>query len=166
MKHATKHTFSGMDSSGVDFYTSSHRDHAEVTFRDTNRRLIAVEGMRTALRKARSKLRSFARVSRRTRARVPRNSDLAKALKKDEVEEPRHLVTRYAGIRSAGFLPTDHACTKQQAELFARLCRAVNGDRFCYRVETLSRTLPFCDGFQLQPESNPRFTLFSFLHFR
>ena len=49
MKHATKHTFSGMDSSGVEFYTSAHRDHAEVTFRDTESGdSVVVEGLRTA----------------------------------------------------------------------------------------------------------------------
>ena len=55
----------------------------------------------------------------------------------------RHLVTRYAGI-SSGWVPAygSRPRTKQQAELFARLCRAVNGDRFCYRVETLSIELP------------------------
>ena len=55
----------------------------------------------------------------------------------------RHLVTRYAGI-SSGWVPAhgSRPRTKQQAELFARLCRAVYGDRFCYRVETLSPELP------------------------
>lgn len=49
MKHATKHTFSGMDSSGVEFFSSGHRDHAEVTFRDTDSGdSVVVEGLRTA----------------------------------------------------------------------------------------------------------------------
>ncbi len=38
-----------MDSSGVEFYTSAHRDHAEVTFRDTESGdSVVVEGLRTA----------------------------------------------------------------------------------------------------------------------
>ncbi len=55
----------------------------------------------------------------------------------------RHLVTRYAGIQS-GWIPAFNTRprTKQQAELFARACRAVNGDRFCYRIEALAPELP------------------------
>ena len=38
-----------MDSSGVELYTSAHRDHAEVTFRDTETGdSVAIEGLRTA----------------------------------------------------------------------------------------------------------------------
>lgn len=49
MKHATKHTFSGMDSSGVEFFSSGHRDHTEVTFRDTDSGdSVVIEGLRTA----------------------------------------------------------------------------------------------------------------------
>lgn len=38
-----------MDSSGVEFFSSGHRDHAEVTFRDTDSGdSVVVEGLRTA----------------------------------------------------------------------------------------------------------------------
>ena len=92
MKHATKHTFSGMDSSGVEFFSSEHRDHAEVTFRDTNTGdSIAVEGMRTAYLQGaiRNYVRSMGYRDKDKNAREfleTLQGDLAKALKKDEVE--------------------------------------------------------------------------------
>tara|TARA_R100000278_G_scaffold51063_1_gene43309 strand:+ start:221 stop:661 length:441 start_codon:yes stop_codon:yes gene_type:complete len=92
MKHATKHTFSGMDSSGVEFFSSEHRDHAEVTFRDTNTGdSIAVEGMRTAYLQGaiRNYVRSMGYRDKDKNAREfleTLQGDLVKALKKDEVE--------------------------------------------------------------------------------
>jgi len=55
----------------------------------------------------------------------------------------RHLVTRWHGITS-GWQPAhgSRPRTRQQAENFARLCRAVNGDLYCYRVEVLPLELP------------------------
>lgn len=55
----------------------------------------------------------------------------------------RHLVTRYAGTQF-GWVPAHGARprTRQQAEAFLRLCRAVNGDRFFYRVAVLEPELP------------------------
>ena len=92
MKHATKHTFSGMDSSGVEFFSSSHRDHAEVTFRDTNTGdSVVVEGLRTAYLQGaiRNYVRSLGYRDEDKSAREfleTLQSELAKALKKDEVE--------------------------------------------------------------------------------
>ena len=90
MKHATKHTFSGMDSSGVDFYTSSHRDHAEVTFRDTNTGdSVVVEGLRTAY--LQGAIRNYVRTlgyrdesKSSTEFLETLYGELAKALKKEE----------------------------------------------------------------------------------
>ena len=90
MKHATKHTFSGMDASGVDFYTSAHRDHAEVTFRDTETgNSIVVEGLRTAYLQGaiRNYIRTLGYRDEDKNAREfleTLQSELAKALKKEE----------------------------------------------------------------------------------
>ena len=90
MKHATKHTFSGMDSCGVDFFTSSHRDHAEVTFRDTNTGdSVVVEGLRTAY--LQGAIRNYVRTlgyrdesKSSTEFLETLYGELAKALKKEE----------------------------------------------------------------------------------
>lgn len=90
MKHATKHTFSGMDSSGVDFYTSAHRDHAEVTFRDTETGdSVVVEGLRTAY--LQGAIRNYVRtLGYRDESKDATEfleilyGELAKALKKEE----------------------------------------------------------------------------------
>lgn len=90
MKHATKHTFSGMDSSGVDFYTSAHRDHAEVTFRDTETGdSVVVEGLRTAY--LQGAIRNYVRTlgyrdesKSSTEFLETLYGELAKALKKEE----------------------------------------------------------------------------------
>jgi hypothetical protein len=56
----------------------------------------------------------------------------------------RHQVKRWAGIQ-AGWVPAygGRPRTRKQAELFARLCNALNGDRFTYKVKTLPIELPF-----------------------
>ena len=90
MKHATKHTFSGMDSSGVEFFSSGHRDHAEVTFRDTETGdSVAVEGLRTAY--LQGAIRNYVRtLGYRDEDKNAREfletlqGELAKALKKEE----------------------------------------------------------------------------------
>jgi len=90
MKHATKHTFSGMDSYGIDFYTSAHRDHAEVTFRDSETgNAVAVEGMRTVY--LQGAIRNYVRTlgyrdesKDATEFLETLYSELAKALKKEE----------------------------------------------------------------------------------
>ena len=90
MKHATKHTFSGMDSSGVEFYTSAHRDHAEVTFRDTETGdSVVVEGLRTAY--LQGAIRNYVRTlgyrdesKSSTEFLEALYGELAKALKKEE----------------------------------------------------------------------------------
>ena len=92
MKHATKHTFSGMDSSGVEFFSSAHRDHAEVIFRDTETgNALAVEGLRTAY--LQGAIRNYVRsLGYRDDDKAARefletlHSEVAKALKKEEVE--------------------------------------------------------------------------------
>jgi len=55
----------------------------------------------------------------------------------------RHQVKRWAGIQ-AGWVPAygGRPRTRQQAELFARLCRAVDGNRYTYKVKTLPVELP------------------------
>ena len=90
MKHATKHTFSGMDSSGVEFYTSAHRDHAEVTFRDTDSGdSVVIEGLRTAY--LQGAIRNYVRTlgyrdesKSSTEFLETLHSEVAKALKKEE----------------------------------------------------------------------------------
>ena len=44
----------------------------------------------------------------------------------------RHVVQRWAGIEAGYITPAycSRPRTKQQAELFARVCRAVNGNRW------------------------------------
>ena len=90
MKHATKHTFSGMDSSGVEFFSSGHRDHAEVTFRDTETGdSVVVEGLRTAYLQGaiRNYVRSMGYRDEDKNAREfleTLQGELAKALKKEE----------------------------------------------------------------------------------
>ena len=81
-----------MDSSGVEFFSSGHRDHAEVTFRDTNSGdSVVVEGLRTAYLQGaiRNYVRSLGYREEDKSAREfleTLQGDLAKALKKDEVE--------------------------------------------------------------------------------
>ena len=90
MKHATKHTFSGMDSSGVEFFSSGHRDHAEVTFRDTDSGdSVVIEGLRTVY--LQGAIRNYVRtLGYRDEDKNAREfletlqSELAKALKKEE----------------------------------------------------------------------------------
>lgn len=55
----------------------------------------------------------------------------------------RSQTVRWSGIKS-GWVPAygGRPRTRQQAELFARLCRAVDGDRFTYKVITLPLELP------------------------
>ena len=92
MKHATKHTFSGMDSSGVEFFSSGHRDHAEVTFRDTDSGdSVVIEGLRTVY--LQGAIRNYVRtLGYRDEDKNAREfletlqGELAKALKKEEVE--------------------------------------------------------------------------------
>lgn len=60
----------------------------------------------------------------------------------------RHQVARWAGIKSAGgngwVVPTygGRPRTKEQAESFIRACRAVDGDRYTFKVITLPLELP------------------------
>ena len=56
----------------------------------------------------------------------------------------RHVVQRWTGIETGWVIPAYCARprTKQQAELFARVCRAVNGNRWTYRVAALPPELP------------------------
>ena len=90
MKHATKHTFSGMDSSGVEFFSSGHRDHAEVTFRDTETGdSVVIEGLRTAY--LQGAIRNYVRTlgyrdesKSSTEFLEALYGELAKALKKEE----------------------------------------------------------------------------------
>ena len=55
----------------------------------------------------------------------------------------RHQVARWQGI-SSGWVPSHggRPRTRQQAEQFARLCRAVDGDRYLFKVVTLPLELP------------------------
>ena len=90
MKHATKHTFSGMGSSGVEFFSSGHRDHAEVTFRDTESGdSVVIEGLRTVYLQGaiRNYVRSLGYRDEDKNAREfleTLQGELAKALKKEE----------------------------------------------------------------------------------
>ena len=56
----------------------------------------------------------------------------------------RYVVQRWAGIKAGYITPAycSRPRTKQQAELFARVCRAVNGNRWTYRVAALPPELP------------------------
>ena len=55
----------------------------------------------------------------------------------------RSQVQRWAGIQ-AGWVPAygGRPRTRKQAELFARLCYVLDGDRFTYKVKTLPVELP------------------------
>ena len=55
----------------------------------------------------------------------------------------RSQTVRWSGIKS-GWVPAygGRPRTRQQAELFARLCRAVDGDRYTFKVITLPLELP------------------------
>ena len=55
----------------------------------------------------------------------------------------RSQVQRWAGIQ-AGWVPAygGRPRTRKQAELFARLCNVLDGDRFPYKVKTLPVELP------------------------
>jgi len=56
----------------------------------------------------------------------------------------RHQVTRWGGIQAGWVVPAygGRPRTRQQAERFARLCRAVDGDRYTFKVITLPLELP------------------------
>lgn len=56
----------------------------------------------------------------------------------------RYVVQRWAGIDTGWITPAYCARPKQkqQAELFARTCRAINGQRWTYRVAALPPELP------------------------